>query len=143
MFLLDTDHVSLLQQDTAPERATLLRRMQEHTPDAFFVSIISFQEQAAGWNAYLNRAKTTVSVIRAYQMFELILRDFSSTQTAPFDDAAAEVFADLRKQRVRIGTLDLRIASIAVAKQLTVLTRNLVDFKQVPGLDVEDWTQPD
>jgi predicted nucleic acid-binding protein len=43
-------------------------------------------------------------------------------------------------EKVRIGTMDLRIASIALANGFTLLTRNLVDFQQVPGLKVEDWT---
>ena len=34
----------------------------------------------------------------------------------------------------------LRIASIALSRDLTVLTRNLVDFQLIPGLRVEDWT---
>jgi tRNA(fMet)-specific endonuclease VapC len=36
--------------------------------------------------------------------------------------------------------MDLRIASIALATGMTVLTRNLVDFQRVPNLNVEDWT---
>ena len=39
-----------------------------------------------------------------------------------------------------MGKMDLRIASIALSKGLTVMTRNLVDFEQIPGLNVEDWT---
>jgi tRNA(fMet)-specific endonuclease VapC len=50
-------------------------------------------------------------------------------------------FETLRRQRVRIGTVDLRIASIALARGFTVLTRNLVDFERVPGLAAEDWTR--
>ncbi|ETX07465.1 MAG: hypothetical protein ETSY2_11025 [Candidatus Entotheonella gemina] len=37
--------------------------------------------------------------------------------------------------------MDLRIASIALSRNMTVLSRNLVDFMRVPGLRVEDWTQ--
>ena len=61
-------------------------------------------------------------------------------QVLPFDDAAGNEFGTLRQQRVRIGTMDLRIASIALARGYTVLTRNLVDFEKVPGLAAEDWT---
>ncbi|MGD0518047.1 MAG: hypothetical protein ABSA26_10990 [Thermoguttaceae bacterium] len=46
----------------------------------------------------------------------------------------------MRKSKVRIGTMDLRIASIALAQGFTILTRNLVDFEKVPNLKVEDWT---
>jgi len=36
--------------------------------------------------------------------------------------------------------MDLRIAATAMANDFTLLSRNLVDFRQVPGLRVEDWT---
>ena len=41
---------------------------------------------------------------------------------------------------LRVGTMDLRIASIELASGMTVLTRNLVDFGRVPHLTVDDWT---
>lgn len=140
MYLLDTDHIGILQGRPGPEYNRLSWRMQQCAPTDFFVSIISFHEQVSGWNTYLNRSRKTQDVIRAYQMFERILHDFSRNQVVPFDETATEVFDSLKQQRVRIGTLDLRIAATAVAKQLTLLTRNLVDFTQVPGLDVQDWT---
>lgn len=143
MYLLDTDTIGILQSRPEPEFGRLSHRMQEWGATDFFVSIISFHEQVAGWNAYLNRAKTPTGVIRAYLMFERVLHDFSSRKVVPFDEAATDVFDSLKRKRVRIGTLDLRIAATAIAKQLTLLSRNLVDFKKVPGLDVEDWTAPD
>jgi tRNA(fMet)-specific endonuclease VapC len=60
----------------------------------------------------------------------------------PFDPPAVAQFEELRRQGVRIGTQDLRIAAIALRHQATVLTRNTLDFAQLPGLTSEDWSQP-
>lgn len=57
-----------------------------------------------------------------------------------FDAPAAAVFDGLRAQRVRIATMDLRIASIALSRGLILLTRNVSDFSKVPGLVTENWT---
>jgi len=141
VFLLDTDHLGILQDRVQPECQRLLDRIAQHPPTEFYVSIVSFHEQVVGWNAYLNRARTITGVVSAYQMFHDILADFASMQVLPFDNDAGNRFESLRRQRVRIGTMDLRIASIALARGYTVLTRNLVDFEQVPDLSVEDWTR--
>ena len=48
--------------------------------------------------------------------------------------------SQLRRSRVRIGSMDLKIAAIAVSRKATLLSRNRADVHQVPGLQVEDWT---
>jgi tRNA(fMet)-specific endonuclease VapC len=53
---------------------------------------------------------------------------------------AIAMFDELRDQRVRVSTMDLRIASIAISCNLVLLTRNVRDFTKVPGLVTEDWT---
>jgi tRNA(fMet)-specific endonuclease VapC len=140
VFLLDTDHLVILQQETRPEFARLAGRMADYSSPDFYVSIVSFHEQVLGWTAYLNRAKTSEGVVRAYSKFQGILVDFAALQIVPFDEAAAQAFDSFRKQRVRIGTMDLRIAASALTRGFAVLSRNLVDFQKVPGLRVEDWT---
>jgi tRNA(fMet)-specific endonuclease VapC len=61
----------------------------------------------------------------------------------PFDDAAAEKYAqirhDLERAGQRIGAHDLEIAAIAVARQLTLVTHNVSEFSRVSGLMWEDW----
>jgi tRNA(fMet)-specific endonuclease VapC len=57
-----------------------------------------------------------------------------------FDEAAAVIFQQLRRARLRIGTMDVKIAVIVLSRNATLLTRNLVDFRQIPGLQIEDWT---
>ncbi len=57
----------------------------------------------------------------------------------PFDAAAAEAYARLPFKR---GRLDRLIAAHALSQGLTVITANLADFADVPGLKAEDWMQP-
>ena len=52
------------------------------------------------------------------------------------------VSRQLRKQRIRIGSQDLRIAAIALQHGFTVVTSNVRDFAQVPNLNIEDWVVP-
>ena len=53
--------------------------------------------------------------------------------------SAADLFAQLRRQKVRIGSQDLKIAAIAMTEQALLLSANLRDFQKVPDLRVENW----
>jgi tRNA(fMet)-specific endonuclease VapC len=119
----------------------LQSRLDAREAGEFFVPIVSFHEQVAGWYAYLNRARTPQEIVRAYKMFQRVLSDFAEMSVAPFDEGSSHIFTSLRRKRIRIGTIDLRIAAIALRKDWTLLTRNTVDFESVPNLRVEDWTR--
>ncbi|MEO7317924.1 MAG: type II toxin-antitoxin system VapC family toxin, partial [Chthoniobacteraceae bacterium] len=56
-----------------------------------------------------------------------------------FDEDAASVFEGVVRRRHRVGTMDLKIASICPDHDATLLTRNVPDFATVPGLRVENW----
>jgi tRNA(fMet)-specific endonuclease VapC len=139
-FLLDTDHISILQRPSGPEFAALSARIAQHAVSDFAFCIVSFHEQVIGCHTYLGRARTSADVIRGYVMLDRVLDAFASAQVLPFDAAAAAVFDGLLAQRVRLATMDLRIAAIALSRGLVVLTRNVRDFAKVPGLLTEDWT---
>jgi tRNA(fMet)-specific endonuclease VapC len=66
-----------------------------------------------------------------------VLQQFSFV---PFDQASENHFQHLRGLRLRIGTQDLKIAAIALANNLTLLTRNRRDFGRIPALTLEDWS---
>ena len=51
-----------------------------------------------------------------------------------------DVYQNLWIQKLRVGTMDLKIAAIALANDATLVTRNTIDFQRVPGLRIEDWT---
>lgn len=68
---------------------------------------------------------------------------FDTFDSLPFDDAAARHYARVRAALRRggqpIGPNDLLIASIALANELTLITRNRREFDRVPGLPLESW----
>ena len=102
--------------------------------------IVSFHEQVLGCNSYIAQAKNSGDIVRGYQMFDRVLTAFAAAPVLPFTNNASAVFNGLIAQRVRIATMDLRIASIALSQGLTLLTRNSRDFSKVPHLVIEDWT---
>jgi tRNA(fMet)-specific endonuclease VapC len=104
------------------------------------VSIITYEEQMRGWLAYAARARTTERQVEAYRRLRRHVERFRTIPLLDFDEQAAVEFERLRAARIRIGTMDLKIAAIALAHDATLLSRNLVDFRKVPGLQVEDWT---
>ena len=142
MFVLDTDHLGIIQNRTEPEFSNLTGRMRQHRLEDFFVTIVSFQEQVAGWNLYIQRARDVPGVVRGYAMFHRVLTDFAKMNVLPLTTDAASAFIRLRKSGVRVGTMDLRIGSIALVHGFVVLTRNTIDFGKITGLRVEDWTEP-
>jgi tRNA(fMet)-specific endonuclease VapC len=63
-----------------------------------------------------------------------------------FDPSAADCYgrirADLERQGTPIGPLDTLIAAHALSLGLPLVTNNTAEFRRVPGLVIEDWTQP-
>ena len=58
-----------------------------------------------------------------------------------FDHQALTHYQNLKKQKIRIGSQDLKIGAIALTHQMTFVTRNSQDFTQIPDLTLEDWTK--
>jgi tRNA(fMet)-specific endonuclease VapC len=134
---LDTNHFREVAQG-ADHAAAMERRATEAQLE-LFTTIITVQEATAGWLALINRLTAGREQIRAYERFQATITAFSKFDILPFDEDAANHFHRLQRTRVRIGTMDLKVASICLAHDTTLLTRNLVDFEKVPGLRVENW----
>lgn len=140
-YLLDTDHISVLQQQAGPDYDALAARISRHSQVDLGLSVVSFHEQILGCHTYLGRARVSAEVVRGYGMLGRLLSIYRGVDILPFDAAAARAFDGLLAQRIRVGTMDLRIASIALSRGLILVTRNARDFRQVPDLVVEDWTR--
>jgi len=141
MYLLDTDHLSVLERGGA-ESEPLRRRLQAVPPDEIAATVVSYEEQTRGWLSYLAKARSLEEQVTAYHYLQRHLQVFCIVPLMAFDPAAAVIVQQLQQQRLRIGTMDLKIASIALSQGATLLSRNVRDFQKVPGLHVEDWTPP-
>jgi tRNA(fMet)-specific endonuclease VapC len=139
-YVLDTDHISFLQRRSGAEFLTLAARISQYQPTDFAFSIISFHEQVIGAHTFITRSQTPSDTVRGYTLLMEIIRGFSAAPILPFDAGAVTIFEELRAQRVRIATMDLRIAAIALSRNLVLLTRNNSDFSKVPNLITENWT---
>ena len=139
MVLLDTDHMSLLQR-FGPEGQRIWQRLRVLPPDDIATTIVSYEEQMRGWLARIARAPTIERELADYAELKKLLQNYCSVAVADFDAHAVAEFERLRQRRVRIGTMDLKIASIALASGANLLTRNLSEFGKVPDLRTEDWS---
>jgi len=133
--IFDTDHLSLYGR----ANPSLITRLQQ-TKLKLTTTVISVEEQLRGCLAQISEIKDGESKSSAYQLLTntvLLLSEFDILQ---YDAKAREVYQSLKLQRLRVGTQDLRIASIAIAYDGILLTRNRRDFEKVPNLITEDWT---
>lgn len=137
MLILDTNHLSQIDRETAAGKR-LVEKLQHHLEETY-ITIVSSEELIGGWLSLLRSAKSEGTRIYAYSQFGRCLRAQNDWTVLSWDDDTAARFAELRQQGIRIGTLDLRIASIALAYDAVLLSQNLRDFRLVPGLKVENW----
>jgi len=141
MILLDTDHLSVFTDQRDPRHGTLNDRM-EAAVEPIGSTIVSVEEILRGWLAIIHRWRDVHRQIPAYLRLGQLFDVLSDWDIVPFDARAADQFVDLRGQRIRIGTMDLKIAAIALIHDALVVTANVRDFSQVPNLRFENWLEP-
>lgn len=137
MLILDTNHFSEAAQESVLG-IRLEARLRNQNEDAF-LTVITAQEGLSGWLASIQPHRQRDRGVRAYTDFQDCLVELSKWTVLPWSDDAADIFDRLLKLKLGVGPMDLRIASIALEYDATVLTRNRVDFDRIPGLKVENW----
>ena len=135
MFCFDTDIVAAALLREPPMQ--LVRRLGRTPASEQCTTAVTVAELTYG--AARNGDGETIPRLR-----ELI----AAAQTViPFDEDAAEVYGTLRAHLEQVGVrLDepsLRIASIAVAHDMTLVTGSARLYDRVPGLRIENWLEPD
>lgn len=141
MILLDTDHRSVLPFSEYVRSVQLRERLQAAPDTRVATTIISYEEVMRGWLAEIHRQRDVHRQLPAYERLQKMVAFFKLWDIVPFDERAADECKRLQQQRVRIGTMDLKIAAIARVHDAQLLSANLRDFREVPGLKVESWLE--
>jgi tRNA(fMet)-specific endonuclease VapC len=118
MVVLDTDVLSLLQLQQGDPYTRLAGRIATCN-DEVYVTIVSFEEQVRGWMASAANARTAEQYAAVTRRLNEMRLDFEDRAVLLFDDRAVAEFKRLKAAKVKIGTMDLRIASIVLANSAT------------------------
>lgn len=137
MLVLDTNHLRELALET--ERGVRLKARLAAAKKGSVIAIPTVEEVLKGRMAKLAAARETGALAFAYQKLDDALDFLASYVRLPWDAEAGARFQRFCAAGIRIGTMDLRIACIAIEHDATLLTRNVVDFAKVPGLRFENW----
>ena len=122
-YLVDTNIVIYLASNQFP---ALVRKAQSISVGEVKLSAIVFAELALGSE---NGLAPRPAVLK-----RLLLQ----MPLVPFDEAAARAYAKLPFKRAR---LDRLLAAHALSLGAVLVTRNVSDFADIPGLRIEDWTR--
>lgn len=139
MILLDTNHLSVLAFAHPRSTRKLLERLEQHEGEAIGTTIVTAEESLKGWLAAIHQAGKPRAQIQPYLQLLSMLDFLAEWDVMPLNAAAVDHFESLRSRRIRIGSQDLKIASIALAHDALLLSANLKDFELVPELRVENW----
>lgn len=121
-YLLDANCVIFALADAA---APVTLRIADCAAGSVAISAITFAEVALG----SQRGKPPPAA-----MLDALL---AAIPLVPFDEAAARIYATLPFRR---NGFDRLLAAHALSLGAGVVTNNVSDFADVPGLVVEDWT---
>ena len=138
MFLLDTDVLSSVLDERRAVDAVRARLLSE-APEAVFISVVSLEEMLRGALARVNAERRTPGLPAAYEHLLKLHRALQPFNVLPFDQPALEAFSNLPSGARQHHPQDCRIAAIALARGLVVVTRNTRHFEKIPGIRFEDW----
>lgn len=138
MYVLDTDTISRL---FSADRRVLARRNNVPSSE-IAITIVTRIEVLRGRFDFLCKAASGAELLRAQFWLDKSIHDLARLETViSVDTVAAAEFDRLRanKKLKKLGRGDLLIAAITLANRATLVTRNQKDFRQVPGLRIENW----
>jgi tRNA(fMet)-specific endonuclease VapC len=132
MYLLDTDVLSNIVK--RQPSALLIRRLKTVPSELQFTSAVNVGEIYYG----AGRSNRKKEILKAFETHV-----FPNIAVLPFDETSGRIFgkikAELEKSGIGYSEPDLRIASIAIQHDFTLITGNTRHFIPIHGLQVENW----
>lgn len=135
VYILDTDHLSLLHRGFPGIRD----RLNLMSPDQIAITIITAEEQLRGRLAQISKASSIEDRVKKYLWLQETLASLNKLPILQSSITAEQKVEEFRRLKIQVGTQDLRIAAITLAHNGILVTRNLKDFSQIPGLTIENW----
>lgn len=134
MYLFDTDTISNVLKKRPSE--LLLSKLKAITKELQFTTSINISEIYYG--AYKSEYKEQI-------LFAFNEKVIPNINILSFDEESGKIYgklkAKLEKKGISKSEPDLRIASIALQHNLTLITGNVLHFRNIPGLRIENWIE--
>lgn len=139
MIAFDTDVLSELFRGNSVflARAAIVPASEQSAPIVVVEEILRGRLHAV---RLAESGKGRLSIEQSYARLVEAMNDLKLLNVLPYSDAAHQHFLELRRQRIRVSTHDLRIGAICIAAQATLISRNRRHFDLIPGLFVEYWS---
>ncbi len=137
LYVLDTDILTLFERGSE----TVLARVEQYDPVQIAISVVTFEEQLSGWYAQVRQAKDSDRLAWAYGRLADSVRFLSRMRILEYDVSAIARYDALKRRRLNVRKMDLQIAATVLERDATLVTRNVRDFKRVPGLCIQDWSK--
>lgn len=116
MIIVDSDHLSILRYHNSERALKLIARLDRATEKPIATSIANDEEAMRGWLSAIAKERQIERQLSAYRELAELFIFFSGYTIALLDGKAAGFFNGFRKSGVRIATMDLKTACIALAK---------------------------
>jgi tRNA(fMet)-specific endonuclease VapC len=135
LYVLDTDMLSLYQRGFP----NVVAKVDARSPSEMAITVITVEEEITGWYSLLRKVRRPDEQVRAYERLAQAIPHLARWQIIPMSLPALMRYEALLRMKLNVRKMDLRIAAIVLEIGATLVSRNLRDFRRVPGLVVEDW----
>lgn len=130
--LIDTNILSFFFRNHSLVVERFQAYLKEH--DKINISIITYYEIVSRLKH--RDAQKQLTFFQEFVSYNTVLPLTTSSATI-----SADIYANLRNKGTPIDDIDILIAGIAIANDLTIVTNNIRDFGKIENLEIQDWSK--